>query len=426
VIEFALLRIVEGPREAKELKIPAGTAAVLGRGEDCWEILDLQDLTLGRHHCRLAVEKTRVYLEDLHSLNGTFVNSQRVDPAKGPVPLSPGDMIRIGKSTLCLGLGLAASCGACGHPVRLTIHLDFGGQASETVYCRQCWDAASQVRAGGTATARTESMGGAGSVEDAASPSETAAATVLRGADLDSLLEERFQTVLEIPSARGRRTLVVKQRSGRSRHVVKIIPAVDGEFLDRMAPLTNRLRSFRHPGVLVWEELRLTPSALLAVRPYLRKLSDSLSSSAADDSSSSLNFQTLLPRLLAVTETLSALHAAGLTHGNLGFSNVDLDLDRSESPKPRCLLIDYGLEALAAEAAGRLIPFRAAAEQDVRRAIDLFGQLLTGGEQSVLDRRHPASAWLETARKGDFPDAASLLSSLRGLQSTLVRLTFVK
>jgi hypothetical protein len=165
VIEFALLRIVEGSREAKELKIPAGTAAVLGRGEDCWEILDQQDLTLGRHHCRLAVEKTRVYLEDLHSLNGTFVNSQRLDPAKGPVPLTPGDMIRIGKSTLCLGLGLAASCGACGRPVRWTIHLDFGGQASEKLYCQECWDAASQERAGGTATTRMESMGGAGSVE---------------------------------------------------------------------------------------------------------------------------------------------------------------------------------------------------------------------------------------------------------------------
>ncbi len=426
MIEFALLRIVEGPRQGKELKIPAGIAAVLGRGDDCWEIFDVQDLTVGRHHCRLVVDKTGVRLEDLHSLNGTFVNSQRLDPIKGPVRLSPGDMVRIGKSTFCLGLGLAASCQACGRLVTLTIRLDFGSAASEAVYCQRCWDAASEGRARGTATTRVESAGEAPSPEDAALRAEPTTAAVIPGADLESLLGKRFQEVLEIPSAHGRRSLVVKQWSGRSRHVVKIISIPHVESLDRLARLTDRLRAFRHPGALLWEELRLTPSALLAVRPYLKELADRPSPAATGGASNVLNFQALLPRLLAVAETLSALHATGLTHGNLGFSNVDFGLGRQDIPKPRCLLIDYGLHALAAEAAGQLTDFQAAAEQDVRGAIQLFVQLLTGGGVAVPDHRHPAAAWLDTASKGELTDAASLVQSLRAVQAAMVRLTFVK
>lgn len=424
MITFAALRVVEGPRQAKELRIPAGTTAILGRGEDCWEILDPQDLTAGRHHCRLVIEDTRVLLEDLHSLNGTFVNSHRLDPAQGPVQLLPGDLIRIGRSTLCFGLGREACCQSCGRVVAHTSQLDFGTGSPEALYCRQCWDA-SQLRGGAAAVTRVESReraeGGTGI------PSHSGhRPAVVQTNDTDLLNEYGYQTVLEIPSTRSRRTLVVRRGSGKSRHVARIIPVINADSSVRVVHLIERLQAFRHPSLLLWEEMRASGPVVLAVRPYLRDLPDPQSPSALASSSSILNFQILLPRLVALAEALSALHGAGLSHGNISLSNLYLDLDRPENPKPRCLLIDYGLNGLTAEITGQPVSFQKAAQADVAQTLLVFRQLLTAGGHSALDPHHPAAAWLGAADRGEFRDAESLVLGLRNLQSALVRLTIVK
>jgi len=59
----------------------------------------IEDRFLSRRHARLWIEGDQVMLEDLGSHNGTFLNGDRVSE---PVPVRPGDTIRISTSVLSL------------------------------------------------------------------------------------------------------------------------------------------------------------------------------------------------------------------------------------------------------------------------------------------------------------------------------------
>ncbi len=67
----------------------------IGRMPDCW--LTLEDDLASRYHARLTVTDEGVWIEDLGSRNGTYVNGERVDAR---VRLDDGDKIRIGREIL--------------------------------------------------------------------------------------------------------------------------------------------------------------------------------------------------------------------------------------------------------------------------------------------------------------------------------------
>ncbi|GAB4453666.1 MAG: hypothetical protein Kow0031_35860 [Anaerolineae bacterium] len=71
----------------------------LDPGQDIFPDIDLTQFNLeakavSRRHVRLFVEDTVVMVEDLDSLNGTFLNGQRLPPFLS-VPLSNGDNLRL-------------------------------------------------------------------------------------------------------------------------------------------------------------------------------------------------------------------------------------------------------------------------------------------------------------------------------------------
>ena len=73
---------------------PHGDRTTIGRSPDCGVFLD--DVTVSRRHAALVQRDRRWMIEDLGSLNGTFVNRRRVESA----PLEDGDEIQIGKYRL--------------------------------------------------------------------------------------------------------------------------------------------------------------------------------------------------------------------------------------------------------------------------------------------------------------------------------------
>ena len=73
---------------------PQGDRTTIGRSPDCGVFLD--DVTVSRRHAALVKRDNRWMIDDLGSLNGTFVNRRRVDSA----PLEDGDEIQIGKYRL--------------------------------------------------------------------------------------------------------------------------------------------------------------------------------------------------------------------------------------------------------------------------------------------------------------------------------------
>src|ERR1700761_1355511 len=79
--------------EEKQVKqVPIGTRPLgIGRSPD--NDLPVDNLAVSNYHARVYVEAGRLVVEDLDSLNGTFVNDMRVERAT----LHHGDSIWIGK-----------------------------------------------------------------------------------------------------------------------------------------------------------------------------------------------------------------------------------------------------------------------------------------------------------------------------------------
>lgn len=88
----ARLRVHEPRGEVR--KVPVGAGLTIGRATD--NDLVLRDERVSRHHGRIAGRRGTLLYSDLGSTNGTEVNGQRVTE----VVLGPGDLIRIGASTL--------------------------------------------------------------------------------------------------------------------------------------------------------------------------------------------------------------------------------------------------------------------------------------------------------------------------------------
>jgi pSer/pThr/pTyr-binding forkhead associated (FHA) protein len=70
------------------------TQTTIGRTPDCDIFLD--DVTVSRRHAIVAKGAARFTLQDLGSLNGTFLNRHRIEQAE----LESGDEVQIGKYRL--------------------------------------------------------------------------------------------------------------------------------------------------------------------------------------------------------------------------------------------------------------------------------------------------------------------------------------
>ena len=89
----ALLIVHHGPQTGARflLDVPVTTA---GRGVECDIFLD--DVTVSREHVRFERDGSDFYARDAGSLNGTYVNHERVASRK----LSTGDEVHVGKYRL--------------------------------------------------------------------------------------------------------------------------------------------------------------------------------------------------------------------------------------------------------------------------------------------------------------------------------------
>lgn len=78
----------------------------VGRGED--STLRLVEGQTSRRHAQISVDGSAVFVEDLGSANGTFVNDRRID-ANAKVQINPGDRLRFDTEEFVLLDPLAAT-----------------------------------------------------------------------------------------------------------------------------------------------------------------------------------------------------------------------------------------------------------------------------------------------------------------------------
>jgi len=93
--EGPALVVRSGGGRAGEHFSPQGDRTTIGRSPDNDIFLD--DVTVSRQHAVLVQSGGEIRIEDLGSLNGTFVNRRRIDSA---IRLESGDEVQIGKYRL--------------------------------------------------------------------------------------------------------------------------------------------------------------------------------------------------------------------------------------------------------------------------------------------------------------------------------------
>jgi predicted component of type VI protein secretion system len=74
-------------------------AVTIGRSPEC--TLVIRDVLLSRRHCQVEPMLDRWVISDLGSKNGTFVDEKRIDRHT----LDDGDVVRIGKTSVCFRAG---------------------------------------------------------------------------------------------------------------------------------------------------------------------------------------------------------------------------------------------------------------------------------------------------------------------------------
>ena len=92
--EGATLVIRSGGGRAGEAFAISGDRMSIGRSPDAEVFLD--DVTVSRNHALLVRRRDGLYIDDLGSLNGTYVNRRRIESHK----LQNGDELQVGKYKL--------------------------------------------------------------------------------------------------------------------------------------------------------------------------------------------------------------------------------------------------------------------------------------------------------------------------------------
>ena len=92
--ESATLVIRSGGGRAGEAFNISGERMTIGRSPDAEVFLD--DVTVSRNHALLVRRRDGLYIDDLGSLNGTYVNQRRIESHR----LQDGDELQVGKYKL--------------------------------------------------------------------------------------------------------------------------------------------------------------------------------------------------------------------------------------------------------------------------------------------------------------------------------------
>ena len=143
-----VLRIVAGPETGKAFLFQEPDCFLIGRAENAHFRLAEADPHISRNHCLLEICPPNVYLRDLQSTNGTFVDGSSVSEAR----LQDGSRVGLGTTVMQVQLrGFATREGASGEPVarahdgQMALAAKQRRGSARTAICLSCGDASPET-----------------------------------------------------------------------------------------------------------------------------------------------------------------------------------------------------------------------------------------------------------------------------------------
>ena len=101
MFDRVILRGTEGGLKGQMLVLENEMKYILGRSRNCSLLLPDPHLLISRYHCQIKISAPYVHIQDLGSLNGTYVNRERIEETD----LTGGDEVQVGKFWLVFLLG---------------------------------------------------------------------------------------------------------------------------------------------------------------------------------------------------------------------------------------------------------------------------------------------------------------------------------
>ncbi|MEN9825659.1 MAG: hypothetical protein RI953_1404 [Pseudomonadota bacterium] len=88
-----IIRFISGPLHDRTFEIGEGESKFVGKNDSTFIRID-DDVMVSRNHARISVQRGQLWIEDLGSRNGTFVNGKKIERK---TRFSTGDKINVGQ-----------------------------------------------------------------------------------------------------------------------------------------------------------------------------------------------------------------------------------------------------------------------------------------------------------------------------------------
>lgn len=99
--------ITNGSMQGATYTFDEAKVCLIGRAYDC--IIQFPDIPensdISRHHCAIHIDPPLVWVNDLASKNGTFVNGLKIDATSGRIEIHDNDELRVGPLVLRINIG---------------------------------------------------------------------------------------------------------------------------------------------------------------------------------------------------------------------------------------------------------------------------------------------------------------------------------
>ena len=263
------LTVVEGSRKQKSLLFEGPGRLFFGRGDDCFEVLPQSDLTAGRYHALFEIEPPNVYVTDLGSVNGTYLNGKKIgrnrdvlDPESAPhsderFSLSHGDRVTLGETTFETRILACQVCALCGLDLPGFVEMNTVETGADPALCGSC----RQKKDSGPRVATVSSPSTDPQAQDVAVPGhvgnlpvQEAKATSTPLPQLPRKVERVTLAGYEMIRLLGEgpvgRTYLARDRSDSNPVALKTVQAPGHDGVRRLATGLEIIRKLKHPNLV--------------------------------------------------------------------------------------------------------------------------------------------------------------------------------